>query len=277
MVELKTGTSDICRQDIHVNVLGLNHFTWFNKASWKNYDLIEMFKGFADEFYESGFCGGGGESIIYFTSKNRLKFDLFKKYGLIAAAGDRHLAEFMPGDRYLKDRETAESWGFYLTPVDWRIEDLKNKLKQSKRLISGEETPVIESSGEEGILLIKALCGLTRIISNVNLPNMSGQIGNFPHDIIAETNAVFSYNNVQPVYAGEMPENLLELMTPHVKNQELMLNAALECDIKKVCEIFETDPLSQNKSDIKLISEMIKNTLEYLTPEWRAELAGGTM
>ena len=32
---------------------------------------------------------------------NRVKFDLFLRYGSIAAAaGDRHLAEFMPGDPY---------------------------------------------------------------------------------------------------------------------------------------------------------------------------------
>ncbi len=49
-------------------------------------------------------------NIFLCTSR---KFDLFKKYGWIAAAGDRHLAEFMP-PIYLKDPETVASWKFGL-------------------------------------------------------------------------------------------------------------------------------------------------------------------
>ncbi|HBI71727.1 MAG TPA: alpha-glucosidase/alpha-galactosidase, partial [Lachnospiraceae bacterium] len=55
------------------------------------------------------------------------------------AAGDRHLAEFMPGDLYLKDPETVLQWKFALTSVAWRKEDLKERLAKSRRLVSGEE------------------------------------------------------------------------------------------------------------------------------------------
>jgi alpha-galactosidase len=270
MVRLRTGEKGVHRSDIHVNVIGLNHFTWFNKASWRNYDLMDMYEGFADEFYDSGF--GGDDSNMpdkCFTSNNRVKFDLFRNYGAIAAAGDRHLAEFMSGDIYLKNQETAESWGFYLTSVEWRMADLTRKLEQSRRLVSGEEAVVLKPSGEEGILLIKALCGLTRVVSNVNLPNINSQIGNFPIDTIAETNAVFSRDDVRPLYAGEVPEKLLGLMRPHVGNQAKTLEAALESDIEKVYEVFDADPLTAGRSDKKLIDEMIKNTLEYLPAEWQ--------
>ncbi|MDR2532711.1 MAG: alpha-glucosidase/alpha-galactosidase [Oscillospiraceae bacterium] len=269
MVRRRTEEKGVQRSDIHVNVLGLNHFTWFDKASWKNYDLLEMYSEFTDEFYESGFGGDNSElPDKCFTCNNRVKFDLFRNYGLIAAAGDRHLAEFMPGDLYLKNPETAESWGFYLTSVDWRSADLKRKLEQSRRLVSGEENIILKPSGEEGILLIKALCGLTRVISNVNLPNTNGQIGNFPADTIVETNAVFSRDDVRPLYAGNVPEKLLGLMQRHIENQAMTLNAALEFDREKVYRIFEKDPLSNGKSDVKLINEMIKNTLKYLPEEW---------
>ena len=63
------------------------------------------------------------------------------KYGLIAAAGDRHLVEFMPGvgDSYLKDPETVKRWKFGLTTVDWRKKDLQERLAKSARLAAGEE------------------------------------------------------------------------------------------------------------------------------------------
>ena len=84
---------------------------------------------------------------------------------------DRHLAEFMPGNEYLKDPETVASWKFGLTSVDWRKEDLKKRLERSRRLAAAEEEITLEPTGEEGILLIKALCGLERSVSNVNIPN----------------------------------------------------------------------------------------------------------
>lgn len=34
------GLSDIDRRDIHINVLGINHFTWLDKASYKGIDLF---------------------------------------------------------------------------------------------------------------------------------------------------------------------------------------------------------------------------------------------
>ena len=39
----------------------------------------------------------------FFDSLEMVKLDLFLKYGAIAAAGDRHLAEFCPGSWYLKE------------------------------------------------------------------------------------------------------------------------------------------------------------------------------
>ena len=163
-----------------------------------------------------------------FNCAHRVKFDLFNRFGLIAAAGDRHLAEFMPGDEYLKDPETVKDWKFGLTTVAWRKEDLKNRLEKSARLVKGEEEMELTPSGEEGILLIKALCGLDRVISNVNIPNTYLQIPNLPPTAVVETNAVFGRDSIKPLIAGELPEKVLSLVMPHVENHEYVLKAAGE-------------------------------------------------
>lgn len=72
----------------------------------------------------------------------------------------------LPGGEYLNDPETVKSWNFGLTTVEWRKKDLKERLEKSNRLLHGEE----------GILLIKALCGLERVVSNVNIPNTALQM-----------------------------------------------------------------------------------------------------
>jgi alpha-galactosidase len=269
--EFKEGPVDW--HDIHVNVLGLNHFTWFTSASWKSFDLFPAYAKYAEERAQTGYSQGGEElPNTRFHCVNKVKFDLFRQYGWIAAAGDRHLAEFMPGERYLKDPECVAQWGFHLTDVDWRKKDLQDRLARSEALVSGKEKIKLKSSGEEGILLIKALSGLGRVISNVNLPNTGHQICGVPQNTIVETNAVFSLNSIKPVSSGRFTKEIAALMKPHIENQQIVLGAALMRDRNLVYEAFEQDPLvagrCSEEESCQLVDDMIANTLSYLPKEW---------
>ncbi len=95
---------------------------------------------------------------------------MFLRYGSIAAAGDRHLAEFCPNKWYLKDPETIQSWKFSLTPVSWRKENEQDRIQQSNDLVAGKKPFEIKETGEEGVLQMKALLGLKDLATNVNLP-----------------------------------------------------------------------------------------------------------
>ena len=120
--------------------------------------------------------------------------------------------------------------------------------------------------------LIKALCGLDRIVSNVNIPNTGGQIPNLPKTAIVETNAVFSRDSIKPLIAGELPEDILNLILPHVENHEDILDAAIERSFDKALKAFLNDPLVKakcNKEDAEiLLKDMIKKTSTYLPKEW---------
>ena len=276
IVEQEMGLEDVDRAEILVNVLGINHFTWFDSASYKGIDLFPVYEKFIDGHFEEGYEEADRNWMnSSFNCANRVKFDLFKKYGLIAAAGDRHLAEFMPGNTYLRDPETVSSWKFGLTTVDYRKKDLQKRLDKSARLVSGEEEVEMKPSGEEGILLIKALCGLTRVVSNVNIPNTDRQITNMPEYAVVETNAVFSRDSIKPIVAGEIPDQVLTLVAPHVQNHELILKAALDCNYDLAFEAFMNDPLVRGRITEEeghaLLKDMIRNTLAYLPKKW-AEL-----
>lgn len=200
-----------------------------------------------------------------------MKFDLFRRYGAIAAAGDRHLAEFMPGDTYLRDPETVKSWKFGLTSVAWRKEDLKHRLQKSVDLVAGKREVELKSSGEEGVLRIKALCGIIRFVSNVNIPNIAGQIENMPRDCIVETNAVFERNTVAPIHTGSVPEQVLEILKPHIENQRDILKAALDHDFDLALTAFMRDlqisgRITEEQGRM-LLHDMMENTKAYL-PGW---------
>ena len=278
ILEEEYGLQDIRREEIHVNVLGINHFTWFDYASYMGMDLFPVYRKYVDEHFEEGFHERDMNwANSCFACAHRVKFDLFRRYGLIAAAGDRHLAEFMPGDEYLNDPETVKKWKFALTTVAWRKEDLKERLAKSRRLLNGEESVELKATGEEGILLIKALCGLTRMVSNVNIPNGELQIANLPADAVVETNAVFERDAVRPLYAGKLPEDIRGLIMPHVENHGTILHAALSCDKEAVVQAFLNDPLVKGKkcgeNDVRqLVDDMLRATQKYLPEGWKGRI-----
>jgi len=257
------------RHEIQVNVQGINHFTWLDSATWKGVDLFPLYREFVDKHFAEGFTSAhdGNWLNSYFASAHRVKFDLFRRYGRIAAAGDRHLAEFLP-PWYLKSPEVARSWKFTLTPVSWRIEHKRELELQSQRLVAGTEAMKLASSGEEGIRQIKALVGLGDLVTNVNLPNQ-GQAPDLPLDAVVETNAVFGAGGIRPVSAGKMTPAIRTLVARHVGNQETILEAALNRDSQMAFQAFVNDPqVTTDPSDSrKLFDAMVKNTQAYL-PRW---------
>ena len=275
MLEDMEGIKGIERTRIKTGVTGINHFTWLYNASFEGQDLFPLYRRFAQKYYETGFTKGKDANWMNnsFECSHRVKFDLFRRYGLIAAAGDRHLAEFMP-PWYLKDPETVRAWGFGLTTVDWREDDLQNRLEKREALLEGKEPVVLDGSGEEGHLLIKALLGLGDMVSNVNIPNR-GQVENLPKDAVVETNALFRRNEIAPIFAGALPKGVDALVTRQVIGQENTVKAAMTCDYTLGLATFLSDPQMAAigpKDGEKMFREMLQNTRGYLPGEWDSVL-----
>ena len=271
MLDKEYDIKGVTRQDLYTTVTGINHFTWLTTASYKGIDLMPLYAEFADKYYETGFDEGGDNNWMNssFSCAQRVKFDLFRRYGAIAAAGDRHLAEFT-APWYTLNPETVREWKFGLTTVDWRVSDLAHRLERSDNLISGKEELVLKPSGEEGHLLLKAVLGLGDLVSNVNVPNR-GQIPNLPLGSVVETNAMFGRDRIEPVFAGAMPSNILPLVARHIYNQENTLRTALTCDRKLGFSTFMNDPQMAAvsiKDGQKLFDEMLENQRKYLPAKW---------
>ncbi len=261
------GTEAAPRQEVKVNVLGLNHFTWITSASCHGRDLFPAYREYSRKLLsEPAKPILRNESFSYFASQDRVKSDTFLRYGCMGAAGDRHLAEFSRGAWYLKDPETAESWGFTLTPVSYRVEDRKERLALSEAYYSGKKPFEFKETGEEGVDQMRALLGLGDMVTNVNLPNR-GQIPNLPPDAVVETNASFTGGKLQPVMAGNIPASIYPQIANICAIQECVAEASLRRDLDGAFCGFVCDPLvTISFSDArKLFDEMVDNTYQYLT------------
>ncbi|MCY9080042.1 alpha-galacturonidase LplD [Bacillus inaquosorum] len=239
MVTERLGVEVLRREDIRVNVLGINHFTWITEASYRHIDLLPIFHEFSAHYGESGYeLQGESWRDSVFRSAHRVAFDLFETYGAIPAAGDRHLAEFLHGP-YLKQ---PEAWKFYLTSVSFRKQDRDEKRKETERLIVQKRGAAGQASGEEGVNIIAALLGLGEFVTNVNVPNQ-GQVSNLPLQAIVETNALITRNSVHPIFSGALPKGVEMLAARHVSNQEAVAEAGLTKDRALAFQAFLNDPL----------------------------------
>ena len=261
---------DANREDIKVNPVAINHFTWLTEAKYKNIDLFPYYKRFCDKYAKDGYFNARNRKIAvtatpFFSTKEMVKMDLFLRYGVIAAAGDRHLAEFCPGKWYLESPETVAKMGFGLTPVSHRKKQLSERLEKSEKLRSGELEVKLVPTGEEGAQQIRALLGLHDLVTNVNIPNI-GQIPNLPLGAVVETNATFRSNSLTPVFAGNIPESIHPLVSRICTQQENISAAIAERDIEKIFACFINDPLvTCSLSDAReLFAEMCENTKKYL-------------
>lgn len=261
----KNGTN-LERHDIHTKVLGINHFTWITEARYGNEDLWGYYADFADKYYEQGYGKPDTNWMnSHFACRQRVKFDLFKRYNVIAAAGDRHLAEFCPGKWYLENPDVVHKWEFGLTPISWRKRVLGDWKRDTVDIIKGTKALEFNESGEEGVLQMKALLGLSSMTTNVNLPNV-GQITNLPLGMIVETNATFGHDSVTPVTAGAIPAGVDILVQRVAYNQELVVEAAVTGDYELAFKAFINDPLvTVSLEDARaLFNEMLENTKDYL-------------
>ncbi len=256
------------RADIRVNVLGINHFTWIDRASYQGVDLLELVRkhsvqpGVMRAFTQPEVEGWND----WFHSAEQVKLALLQRFGILAAAGDRHLVEFLPG--FTRSPEELFRWGVIRTPVSWRMERWRKAPQKTRDLMAGREPLSLGASGEEGVVLIKALLGLGDVVTNVNVENQ-GQIPNLPLHAVVETNARLSRDEARPLAAGALPPGLQPLMARHVSNQELIVEAALTRDKDLAFQAVFNDPTNRLAIDEcwEMFNEMLQASRAFL-PGW---------
>ncbi|WP_316014126.1 alpha-galactosidase [Roseobacter sp. HKCCA0434] len=241
--EAEAGGDRWTHRDVEVNVLGINHFTFVDRIALAGRDMLPAYRAFAARHLAEGWAqtepGKDAEHARYFGTRNRVAFDLLDRFGIPAAAGDRHLAEFLPVADYLAD---PEGWGFALTPVDYRIRDRAAKQAEADALADGTGPVNVARSDEAMVDQVVALMGGGVHVSNVNLPNR-GQIAGLPEGAIVESNAIFSGLGVQPVHAGALPPALTAIVADHATRQQALLQAVMTEDGAALFDLFHADPL----------------------------------
>lgn len=261
---------EVKRNEIYTDACGVNHFTWITEAKYQNTDLLSLVPEFEERFGAEGYYEEGTDRYAFrndpFAYGNNVKMDLFRKYGALAAAGDRHLAEFMPNAWYLKNPETVKKWHFNLTTVEFREAQQEQKIADTIAMAEGKKEFPVEKSAEEVVDLMKALLGFGTVVSNVNMPNY-GQMPQMPLGSVVETNCVFSHDNMAPVLARPLPEGACSLVYRACTNVDTLYDGIRERNLDKIYLSFVNQALCSTlgmEDSRALFGEMCENTREYL-------------
>lgn len=261
------------RHELTIDASGINHFTWITEGRWQGCDVLKLLPSFTEKHYDKGYCEKHGRKPWEFTDDpfcygNKVKMDLFRRYGVMGAAGDRHLVEFMDRGLYANGLDGHKDWLYHLTTVDYRKADQKKKIEDSIAVAEGRKAVTVERSPEELIELMKAILGFGPVISNANTVNR-GQMRGIPDGVVVETNHVFDADSVRPVMTNPLPTAVNSMVYQNAMNIENMYYGIKERNLNRIFQAFMAQPLCAGLTCTQgeeLFEEMIRGTEKYLEP-----------
>jgi alpha-galactosidase len=225
-------------------VAGVNHFIWVTDLYVNGKRVWEELPGIAKRILASEIDFDPGDSTV-FVDKGKVKARLFQLYGALPAAGDRHIAEFMPS-LLCEATHWGADFGFKLTSAGDRQAMMMFERMMIESALRGEtplEPFMQELSGEAASQIISAILTDGRYVGIMNLPN-TGQIANLSHQSVVETYGVIDAAGAHATTFGDLPPAVLALVERHVRGQELTVSAALTGDRALALQALLNDPLT---------------------------------
>jgi len=236
-------------RNFEARVFGINHFVWASEIRHRGRDVMRLIRDYIKKHGTKG--------------NMQVKLELFKLYGALPVAGDRHIVEFMP--HFCNERTNGGAdFGVKLTSMEERYGWLRDARKLVADMISGRKKISMRQSCERVSDIIVALSGGRKEIDIVNLPNR-GQIDNLPAESVVETMALIDAFGAHPLTVGEIPRPLQALFNLHIQKQEMTVEAALTGDRNLTLQALLIDPLVRDwKTAPAMLDEMLEGNKKYL-------------
>ena len=226
--------------DLAVRFGGVNHFFWvldFTVKGRPGYPLLK--RRLAGRSLDEALAGGQTDEMG-FHSHHKLLDELYRQYGYLTYAGDRHTCEFLPG--YLTPRPSAlKRFNLVRTSVKQRYANRARARKWTLALAKGKTEPGPRSR-ETAVDIMMAMSRGKSFCDVVNTPNV-GQIDNLPRRAVVETLGLVDDLGFRAIAAGCVPDVLEPLLVPHCLCQKMTLKAALEGDRELALKALMIDPI----------------------------------
>jgi alpha-galactosidase len=187
-----------------------------------------------------------------------LALHFLEAWGAVPAAGDRHLAEFVPWV-LTEESQWGERYNIGLTDLATRRQHQDGYVADVDGWLAGTKKLQTWASGELPALVIDSLVtGQARHLP-VNIPN-AGQVPDVADGPVVESIGIVDGDGVRGRDVAPLPAPLAELVRRHTTVCELTLDAALGGDRATALSAFLLDPLA-GRGDLDLTAAMVDELL----------------
>jgi alpha-galactosidase len=268
-------------RDLDLTITGVNHFPVVTELQVRGEDgfaplrdLLDHAEERASELLEIDLPDGLDDDVLAQLTKgpvlgsNKLKFELFRRFGALPAAGDRHLAEFFPGF-LTEESDWGASWGVHLTTIEDRERSQHEYVDQLDDMLTMDEVPTMPS-GEIVAPLIDSFLTGTRREFPINVPN-AGQCPDLPADVVVESIGVADAGGLRGRDHAVAPPALAETLRRVSAAQELTVEAAVSGSREKAFEAMLADPLA-GRIDFEQVAAMTEELIDATKP-WLPQFA----
>jgi alpha-galactosidase/6-phospho-beta-glucosidase family protein len=268
---------------VRPTVTGVNHFPVITALEVDGRDGFEVMRELVDSLGGLDALAPDPErgelepmSAIDWGVRNFLKLSMLDRWGVVPAAGDRHLAEFVPSI-LTEASGWGAAWGVELTAIADRVHSQDDYVSDVDRQLSGDEPLHTWMSGEMMALVIDSLTTGTRRELPINIPN-AGQCPDLPAASVVESMCVVDRDGVRGRDQARAPAPVAELLRRHVATHELTVEAGVSGDRDLVLEALCLDPLA-GRGDLheteSMATELLAGTARWL-PQFGAPAATPT-
>lgn len=261
---------------VRPTVAGVNHFPVVTRLEVDGQD------GFAiltDMVSEAGGLGalapvrGAIEAEAFsrldFLRRHVFQLTLLEKWGALPAAGDRHIAEFVPW-ALTEESGWGAAYNIELTTIDRRQEHQAGYIADVDAWLAGTKELQTWQSGELPALVIDSLLTGTPRELPVNIPNV-GQAPELPDDAVVESICIVDDKGIRGRDAAVLPFPYAELVRRHVAVGEMTVAAAVAGDRRLAAAAFFLDPLA-GRGDLHQTEAMVDEILAG-TSAWLPQFA----
>jgi alpha-galactosidase len=175
------------------------------------------------------------------VANNKVKFDLFQRFGVMPGSSDTHVVEFFPGF-VTAASDFGREWGVHHYGIAGHMADKADDDASVGRLMGSDDIPAYGSGELVADLISAVVTGKARALP-MNLPN-TGQVSNLPEGAITECIGVADADGVRPRDQVTVPSVLGEYLRRINVSQELTVEAALSGDRTTVLEAMLSDQMA---------------------------------
>jgi alpha-galactosidase len=211
---------------------------------------------------------GDGWTKADVIANNRIKFELFRRFGVLPGSSDTHVSEFFAG--FLSPvSDFGRDWGVFHYGLRGHQRDKEADDRGVTELLASDEISPWPSGELAAELLDGMVTGTERHLP-VNLPNQ-GQVENLPPDVVVECIGATGSDGPRPRDVARVESVLGEHLRRVVAAQEMTVDAALTGDRTRVIEAMLADPVAGQlayEHVIAMTDELLAATAAWL-PQFR--------